>query len=195
MVRWGDWRRAMPKIVQDDSKLAELIVYISRASAGDPRFGSTKLNKLLYFSDFLAYGKFGEPITGATYRHLKNGPAPRDLEEIRDGLIASSALYLEERTFNAGRSQKKPVALRDAETSKFSHEQIQLVEDLIRTHWDKTSEEISLASHNYVGWKMTKEGETIPYSTVFLSDAPLTPEEIYRGQELAAQDSRWKLPV
>ena len=29
---------------------------------------------------------------------------------------------------------------------------------------------------------MTKEGETIPYEYIFLSDAPLTTEEIYKGK-------------
>jgi hypothetical protein len=182
-----------PLRVQDDSKLGELILYISGKSAGDARFGSTKLNKLLYFSDFLAYGKFGEPITCAVYRHLVNGPAPRDLEEIRDGLIAVGALRLEERKLDNERRQIRPVALRAANTDNFSAKQIELVGELIRVHWDRTADEISLASHNYVGWKMTKNGETIPYETIFLSDAPLTPEEIYRGQELARLDSRWAL--
>jgi hypothetical protein len=57
-------------------------------------------------------------------------------------------------------------------------------------HWERTADEISDASHNYVGWKMTKEGETIPYESIFLSDAPLTTEEIHRGQELA-REYRW----
>src|ERR1035438_9553158 len=54
------WRGvAMPLRVEDDVKLGELIIYISKKSAGDSRFGATKLNKLLYFSDFLSFGNFG----------------------------------------------------------------------------------------------------------------------------------------
>ena len=180
-----------PLRVEDDAKLGELIVYISGKSEGDSRFGATKLNKLLYFSDFLAYANFGEPITAAIYRHLKNGPAPRHLEEVRDGLVASNAIRIEHRQFRDGRRQVRTVALRQADTDKFSQEHKELVDDLIKRHWDDTADQISLASHNYVGWKMTKEGETISYETIFLSDAPLTMEEIYRGQELARQDKRW----
>jgi hypothetical protein len=173
--------------VQDEEKLGELIVYISKKSSGDPCFGATKLNKLLYFSDFLAFGNLGNPITSAEYRHLKNGPAPRYLEEVRDHLVKTSAIRLETRLLKQDRKQVRTIALRQPNLSKFKKEELELVNDLIKLHWDRTSDEISEASHNYVGWKMTKEGETIPYESIFLSDAPLTLEEIYRGQELAAQ--------
>jgi hypothetical protein len=171
--------------VEDQEKLGELIVYISERSKNDPRFGATKLNKLLYFSDFLAFGNFGMPISGAIYRHLKQGPAPRHLEEIRDRLVSTGAIEISERHFKNGRRQVRATACRSFNRSKFSDEEIALVDDLIKLHWERTADEISDASHNYVGWKMTKEGETIPYESIFLSDAPLTTEEIHRGQELA----------
>lgn len=179
--------------VQDDAKLGELIVYISEKSAGDSRFGSTKLNKLLYFSDFFAFGMFGEPITGATYRHLKNGPAPKHLEEIRDHLVSTGAIRIEHRLLNDGKRQVRTVALRSADTSRFDDKQLVLVSERIKMHWEHTADQISDASHNYVGWKMTRENQTIPYESIFLSDAPLTTEEIYRGQELARDDKRWSL--
>lgn len=181
-----------PLRVEDDSKLGELIVYISDKSAGDPRFGATKLNKLLYFSDFLAFGNFGEPITCAIYTHRKWGPAPRHFEEVRDALLASASLKIETRQLNSGNRQNRTVALREASLQDFSQQQIDLVDDLIKQHWDRTADEISEASHNYVGWKMTKDGEAIPYESIFLSDTPLTVEEIYKGQQLAQQDIRWK---
>ena len=61
----------------DDAKLEELIILIASRSEDDPRFGSTKLNKLLFFADFLAYVKRGEAITNHVYMRLPNGPAPR----------------------------------------------------------------------------------------------------------------------
>ena len=180
-----------PLRVEDQDKLGELIVYISQKSANDPRFGSTKLNKLLYFSDFFAYGNFGTAITSAAYRHLKNGPAPRHLEEVRNTLVNSGAIEIQYREFKNGRRQTRTVALRNPVLTKFSDDERLLIDEIIARHWDRTADEISDASHNYVGWKMTKEGETIPYGSIFLSDVPLTTEEIYRGQELAKQDKRW----
>ena len=34
-------------------KFRELILYIAQESEGDPNFGATKLNKILFFCDFL----------------------------------------------------------------------------------------------------------------------------------------------
>jgi hypothetical protein len=124
-------------------------------------------------------------MTGAIYRHLKQGPAPRHLEEVRDRLASSGAIKVQERNLKNGRRQVRTTACRSFIRSKFSDEEIALVDELIRLHWEHTADEISDASHNYVGWKITKEGETIPYESIFLSDGPLTTEEIYRGQGLA----------
>jgi len=49
----------------DDSKFKELLLYVAEQSVGDPHFGKTKLNKILYYIDFQAHGVLGEPVTGA----------------------------------------------------------------------------------------------------------------------------------
>jgi hypothetical protein len=59
----------------DREKLRELILHVARRSEGDIAFGVTKLNKLLFFIDFLACLRFGKPITGEEYQKLDNGPA------------------------------------------------------------------------------------------------------------------------
>ncbi len=174
-------------IIGDESKLGELIVYISWKSANDPRFGATKLNKLLYFADFLAMGNFGKPITEVPYQHLKNGPAPRRLRPVRDKLEAEKAIAIQQIPLRSGNTQTRTIALRNANLHDFTGDEIALVDELIETHWDDDADSISNSSHNYVGWKMTKDGDSIPYGSIFLSDEPLTQAEIVRGQELAAQ--------
>lgn len=58
-------------------RLRELVVYISEKSEHDQHCGATKLNKILYHSDFRAFERFGVPLTGASYFRLPKGPAPR----------------------------------------------------------------------------------------------------------------------
>lgn len=79
----------------DDKKLAEAILYISKKSEGDESFGATKLNKLLFYSDFMAFGKLGEPITGQDYQKLEHGPAPRHLLPIQNALVQERAIRVE----------------------------------------------------------------------------------------------------
>src|SRR5262245_61954489 len=94
-----------------EKKLEELIVFFAHESAGDTFFGSTKLNKLLFIADFLAYGYLGKSITGTTYIHQDHGPtpAPRQFMQARENLINQDRLEIvEELTYTGLR--KRPVA-------------------------------------------------------------------------------------
>ena len=63
-------------------KLGEALLYISKKCQNDERFGMTKLNKTLYFSDFLYYAKTGKGITGGRYMKLVNGPVPHQMKPV-----------------------------------------------------------------------------------------------------------------
>jgi Protein of unknown function (DUF4065) len=173
--------------IGDEAKLAELILYISKKCESDPRFGAVKLNKILYFSDFLAFGNWQEPITGVDYQHLPNGPAPRRLIPVRDELVSRRDLAIVRKTLQSGKRQVRTIALRDANLSVFTAKEIALIDETIDALWDDDADSVSSRTHQYVGWKMTKNGETIPYGSIFLSDAPPSGAEIMRGQELARE--------
>jgi hypothetical protein len=174
-------------VIGDEEKLAELILYISQKCATDPKFGAIKLNKILYLSDFLSFGNFGEPITGVEYQHLRLGPAPRRLIPVREALQSAGKLVVQSLALKGGRQQTRTVNLTDPNLKLFSGREIALVDSVIEDLWDLDAEESSEFSHRFVGWKMTKEGDNIPYGTIFISDEPLSPAEIQRGQELAKE--------
>ena len=175
----------MAKIIGDELKLSELILYISQKCATDPKFGAVKLNKILYLSDFLSFGNWGEPITGVEYQHLRQGPAPRRLIPVRDELQTNKKLVVQTLPLKSGHRQVRTVNLVDPDLRIFSGREIALVDSIIEDLWDMDAEESSEFSHRFVGWKMTREGEPIPYGSIFLSDEPLSEAEIVRGQELA----------
>lgn len=168
-----------------DQKLGELILYISKKCSSDPNFGATKLNKILYYSDFMAYGHWGESITGAEYQHLKKGPAPRRLIPVRDQLVENRSLAVEPRTTGFGYQQNRTVPLREANLDIFRAQAISLVDDIIQALSSFNATESSELSHREVGWKMTKDGETIPYRSILVSDAPLSTEEILFAQKFS----------
>src|SRR3974390_2259391 len=107
------------------AKLAELILYISKMSQDDPRFGATKLNKILFFSDFSQYRKKRKAISDDTYQRLENGPAPKHLVPVRDRLITSKSLTMQKLSYY-GKTQTRPVALREPDLSLFTAEEIAL---------------------------------------------------------------------
>ncbi len=92
-------------------KFKELLVYLAQRSADDPLYGATKLNKLLFYCDFLAFGQFGRSVTGARYQKLRHGPAPRQLLPMQTELESEGAVTVQIRQF-FNQVQRRPIALR-----------------------------------------------------------------------------------
>jgi hypothetical protein len=53
----------------NDDKLKELVVYLSSLSEGDEYWGAVKLNKLLFYIDFVASRRFGKSVTGGCSKY------------------------------------------------------------------------------------------------------------------------------
>ncbi len=178
-----------------ESKLAELILYISQKCSLDPKFGAIKLNKILCFSDFTAYGKFGHGITGVPYCHREFGPAPERFIPIRRYLESTGALLVRKVPLRGGKEQHRTVALRDPDLALFSRRELAVIDGMIDSFHELDADESSELSHQLVGWKITDMDETIPYASVFLSDQPLSDGEMKRASELVAIARQRGLPV
>ncbi len=164
-------RRPLPwvQVGYDKDKFKELILYVAKKSESDPRFGAVKLNKLLFFADFFAYGELGHSITGARYWKTAHGPAPAALVPARDELV--DAGYLEVRYEDIG-PQYKPrvrlVAHREADKDAFNEDERAVIDDVIKRYWELDGTQISKESYKEPGVELAKENEDIPYSSVFL---------------------------
>lgn len=167
---------------EPDARLRELMLYIAEKCSDDIYFGAIKLNKILYFSDFISYLKYGEPITGAEYIAVEHGPVPKRLVPIRTELEREGAAVLQKRMLLT-HEQHRLIPLRAADLSLFSARDIALVDEVIQQSRDKTATELSILSHG-VAWMVPQEGESIPYEAAFLSDEPITNEDVGRAQEL-----------
>ena len=177
---WGE--RDDPEV---NKRLGEMILYVADKCLGDPTFGAIKLNKILWWSDFLAFGQFGKPVTGAAYRRLERGPAPFQLVPVRDDLVESGDAVVQERHV-AGLIQERVVPLRQADLSLFDGEHIELVNQLVRILWAVPASEISEQSHGKA-WKTANHRELIPYEAIFLSDQTPTEADRGRAAELAKE--------
>lgn len=157
-------------------KFAELLLYVAEESEDDPRFGATKLNKILYFSDFEAFGILGSPITGATYRRLERGPAPLEILPVLSQLQREGeAARVETRYFHLTQKRVKP--LRSPDLSLFRADEIAIVDSVIYELRTLNASEVSALSHLEVGWQIARDGEVIPYHSAYLSDRSPTARE------------------
>jgi uncharacterized phage-associated protein len=171
------------KVNQD--KFRELVLYLSEKSKEDKKFGATKLNKLLYFCDFLAYVKLGKPITGVGYFRLENGPAPKCLVPVRREMVEQGILQVDRVPLADEKYQDRTVALRPPNMGRFTQDEIEHINDVINKLWNLDADDVSALSHEEVGWKVMRYRETIPYGIAFFSNPPLTEEEKVRAREIA----------
>jgi hypothetical protein len=152
------------------SRLQEMILYVSERCATTKRFGKIKLNKIIWKADFEAYAARRVPVTGRAYQRLKFGPAPIEMaplygEMLQDGLITINRVdlgegYIEHRTI----PEVKP------ELALFSPDDLRYVENSIGYYWELTGEEASDDSHG-VAWQTRSDGDPMPYELALLSDA------------------------
>jgi len=165
-----------------DSRLRELMLYVAHKCSDDPGFGATKLNKILYFSDFLSYLNDGRPVTGTEYMAQQHGPVPKRLVPVRQGLETSGDAVVEKRA-RLAHEQHRLIPMREPDLSLFSAKDIAIVDEVIQSLWGRGASEVSLISHG-IAWTVPDEGESIPYQAAFLSNDALTSDDIARAQEL-----------
>ena len=170
----------------DQEKFRTLVHYICWKSKDPAALGSTKLNKVLWLSDFLWYRETGEPITGATYVKRQFGPVPRAILPALRQLKESGSITEEEINFH-GFPKKEYRALREPPTSRFSSDQLDLIDKVITCVCEgHTAKSISDQSHDHI-WEAAKDGEEIPYATVFANPGPLDDKDrAWALQELDA---------
>jgi hypothetical protein len=183
--QWPTTKTYVPEF--DSDKFKELMLYIADQCQGDPYFGATKLNKILFFSDFFAYALYGQPITGAMYQRLEKGPAPKQLLPSQKELIGEKrAEVIERMRFN--RKQKRLIAKVAPRLSRFTPDEIALVDHIMEWLAGKTALETSNVSHDTcLGWQLAGDKQEIPYEAVFLSSTSITPVDIRVGQEVAGR--------
>lgn len=168
----------------NESKLSELILYISKQCESKPHFGKTVLYKLLYFSDFTAYWRLGQPITGVPYQKIEHGPAPKSRDRILDAMEDEGRLAFQK--LPAGDFiRQKPVNLEEPDLSNFTGPEVALVNDMIVAYGNMTATKIEAVSHREPGWFLTDMFDIIPYQTALISREPFSREEQQRAAALA----------
>ncbi|CAN5789844.1 hypothetical protein BH23ACT11_BH23ACT11_29620 [soil metagenome] len=171
-------------------RLRELILYIADKCEYDRTFGAVKLNKILFFADFVSFAEYGESITGIRYKKYQQGPVPTALRSLRDEMESKGDIVLKKKEYH-GRTQNRVISLREPDFDKFRARDIALVDKVIEMLWERNAVQVSEMSHNKA-WKNASEGEAIPYEASFVSDEPLTERDIIIAEEMIAEYERFE---
>ena len=131
-----------------------------------PNLGKVKLNKLLYFSDFDHFEKYGEPVTGETYQNDKLGPVPMHIEEIIGEMESGGqADIVAEAVIDFVRYHLVPKV--HYNPSIFKPSEMEILSAVSEKWGHHTAKELVIASHGEAPWLATRNGNTIPYALAY----------------------------
>lgn len=170
-------------------KFRHLLLYFSKRGVEEGLvIGSTKLNKLMFFTDFRAYAELGDPVTGAKYQKLEHGPAARAMLTVRTEMVEGDPpeAHFQERPTD----DFNDVLVPDIEpnTELFSQSELEIANAVFEELRSFNATGVSDYSHyGSAGWKVMEYGEVIPYESAFGMTDPAPPEAIELGRELAAK--------
>lgn len=160
------------------NKLVQAALYVAQQSRDDSLFSSTKLNKILFLADFYAYGVWGASITESDYIHNPYGPTIKGWRQIREEMVAEDVAEIQERQF-FGYVQKRLIPKMRPNMSVFSDEEINFLDNSIEYCRNMSAKELSDWTHDMIPWLSTRQGEVIPYVSVFMLETkPPTQDEI-----------------
>jgi hypothetical protein len=168
----------------DMEKAEKMLMYLSQCSKQDPKFGTVKLAKLMFYSDFAAFKELGKPITGLEYKKLPQGPVPTLAKSIQDSLIERGDL--DEREGSFGRKQLRPTKRfnRKAFSETFTDDELAIMDRTYCAIRPLKAGEVSDLSHEFLGWELAQDGEVIPYATCLINPDRLTAKQRDYGEEL-----------
>ncbi len=141
------------------SKLREMILYF----AGVPDMYETKLNKLLFYADFVHYKQHRVSISGSPYLAFQHGPVPQHYPWIEADLIEGEDLTVEEVCFPDGNSGTVLKSLREPDTALFSAEEMATLHHVAQELGSLTSRQLRDRSHAEKAWTDTPQRKMISY--------------------------------
>jgi putative zinc finger/helix-turn-helix YgiT family protein len=123
----------------------------------------TKLNKLLFYSDFKYFKEYSTSITGVRYSRIDFGPAPDKYLLFFATLCENELLTIEEVFFGNDVTGEKYLAAIEPNLSIFSAGELKILATVKEYFKDFTARKISDFSHEESGYQKTRHGYLISY--------------------------------
>lgn len=124
----------------------------------------TKLNKLLYYLDFITYRNTGKSFTGDIYIHQQYGPIPASVDKILAELKSTGAISTESVPYRDGEIIQFGINDDSKFTEEvFSKEQKSLLKQICNEFTSWPTEKIVAQTHLEAPWFYSKPYEVVDY--------------------------------
>jgi putative zinc finger/helix-turn-helix YgiT family protein len=146
----------------DLEKLENMILYLAKHLGGVLK---TKLNKLLWYCDFLHFKETSVSITGVQYVHYQYGPVPKHYEIVTGIMESEGLLDKNEVGFNSeeGIVGEQFTALVEPNEDMFSETELKVMQFVIDTFRTYTATRVMNQSHQETAYKKSGDRDVISY--------------------------------
>ncbi len=147
---------------QQEKKYKHTVLYFIK-HCNNQYLGETKLNKLLYYFDFVNHRERGKSVTGDVYCHLDFGPVPKKAREIISSLVGDNVIEREEVLLDEGGHKVRYRAKSEPSMSVFTKTEKELLEKICRKFKTWNTKKIIAQTHLEAPWFYSSPGENIRY--------------------------------
>lgn len=147
-------------------KFTEMVVYFSEKVAPY----KTKMNKLLFYADFLRFKESCFSISGVRYKAIEMGPVPTNFQSIFEYLYNNGEVDIYTTEFPGGYTGEQFKAKNDRpfRTELFSDEELKVLEKVATLFKSTSTGDIIELSHLEEAWKENQsEKRVISYEYAF----------------------------
>ena len=137
----------------DIEKIANMVLYFLK----DPYTYITRLNKYLFYTDFLNFRNTGYSISGLDYYAIQYGPVPSSYEMIYSILLRDEYIGYKNKFGKDGNEESKYTPLKKFNKDIFSRQETEMLENVYeKLRFEKTQKIIEM-SHEEEAWKKNQK--------------------------------------
>jgi uncharacterized phage-associated protein/DNA-binding transcriptional regulator YiaG len=143
----------------DFHKFSEMVFYFSE----ELKPWKTKLNKLLFYTDFTHFKKHGTSLSGVIYRAIPMGPVPDKYQSIYDYLTNDKIIEVNTTFFADGGLGEQFLPAKDKKFNKnlFTEGEFAVMSEVVERFRNTSTSDIIEISHQEKAWIENKEDKNV----------------------------------
>ncbi len=139
-------------------RLTEMVVFFTE----ELQPWKTKMNKLLFYADFLLFKKTCSSMSGACYRAINMGPVPNNFNSIFDYMANNDDVDVWETEFADGHGEQfKPNKKRKFNSKLFNEIELDILSTVAKQFKTTSTKSIIDFSHREKGWKENEKDRSL----------------------------------
>lgn len=127
-----------------------------------PQLSTTKLNKLMFYTDFKYFALNTISMSGVPYVRLGYGPVPDNYKLLYGAIEEAGAIKTQEKIVN-DHVWEYYIANQEEVKDAFTKKEWSVLNDTLRRFSSYSAKQISEQSHTEVGWRENRTGKKISY--------------------------------